>query len=146
MAQDICDVINRKIWTVEELLSCVDEIVEKSRSLSPNKRKKISTTISDWSEDRVRKYIDTLKGAVINPLKHKNKEKLKEIGVNIEKIPENVFDNPELVVCYINAVNNIAFLNICAILLLESVNSLKGGRYGTKSSRSYFIRKRKGKS
>jgi len=80
MAQDICDVINRKIWTVEELLSCVDEIVEKSRSLSPNKRKKISTTISDWSEDRVRKYIDTLKGAVINPLKHKNKEKLRDRG------------------------------------------------------------------
>lgn len=97
MAQDIGDIINRKIWTVEELQSGVDEIVEKSKSLSPNERKKISTTISDWSEDKVKKYIDILKEAVINPIKHKNKEKLKEIGVDIEKIPEKVFDNTELV-------------------------------------------------
>jgi len=51
-----------------------------------------------------------------------------------------------VVVCCINAVNNIAFLNIYAIALLENINSLKEGKYGTKSSRSYFIRKRKGKS
>jgi len=97
MAQDIGDIINRKIWTVEEILSGVDEIVEKSKSLSPSERKKISTTISDWSEDKIKKYIDILKEAVINPLKHKNKEKLKKIGADIEKIPEKVFDNTILI-------------------------------------------------
>ena len=101
--EDICDVINRKIWTVEQFLSQAKEIVEKSRSLSPNKRKGISITVGDWSEDRVKKHIETVREAVINPIRHKNKEKLKNIGVKIQKIPQEIFD-------YSESINKIATL------------------------------------
>lgn len=97
MEDSICDVINRKIWAVEELLSQAGEIVEKSRSLPPNKRKEISITISDWSEERVKRHIETAREAVINPIRHKNKEKIKNIGVDVQKIPQEVFDYSELI-------------------------------------------------
>ena len=95
--ENIDDVIIRKIWTAEDLLPQAEEIVEKSKSLSPNKRKEISVTIGDWSEDRIKKHIETVREAVINPIRHKNKEKLKNIGVEIEKSPQEVFDDSKLI-------------------------------------------------
>ena len=111
MPQDIVEIINRKIWTVEEILSRVDEIVEKSKSLSPNQRKKVSTRISDWSEDKVKEHIDSVKDAVINPIRHKNKEKFKGIGVDIEKIPEKVLDSTGLVNSIISLFKDIRNIN-----------------------------------
>jgi len=95
--EDIESVIQRKIWTAEQLLLRAKEIVEKSKSLSPSIRKGISVTISDWSEDKVRKHIEAIREAVIYPIRHENKKKLESIGVDIEKIPEGIFDDTKLI-------------------------------------------------
>lgn len=95
--KDIDDIIHRKIFAVEQILSQMKEIVKKSKSLSPSEIKEISITISDWSEDAVRKHIENLKELVVNPIRHKNKKKLENIGVNIEKISVNIFEDTELI-------------------------------------------------
>lgn len=97
MVENITDIIQRKIWTAEEISQKLDDLIGKSRTISPNERKELPTTISDWSEDRVKRFIESLERAIINPLRHKNKEKLKKIGIDVTRIPDEIFDNIELI-------------------------------------------------
>jgi len=94
--EDLSDVINRKIWTAERLLSQVQDIAEKAKVLSPNERTEIPSTVDDWSEDKVERRIEVVRDAVLYPIRHKNKQKLEDIGVNAERIPQNVLDDTEL--------------------------------------------------
>jgi len=48
-----------------------------------------------------------------------------------------------LVVCYINAVNNIAFLNTCAILFLESIKFSKRRKIWHEKLEKSLYQKRK---
>jgi len=97
MVENITDIIQRKIWTAEEISKKLDDLVEKSKTISPNERKMLPTTIGDWSEDKVKKFIESLERAIINPLRHKNKEKLKKIGIDVTRIPDEIFDDSELI-------------------------------------------------
>lgn len=105
--EDICEVINRKIWTVEQFLSQTGEILEKSKSLSPTRKKEVMVTIADWSEDRVRRHVETVREAVVYPIRHENKRKLDKIGVCIDRLPEDVFDNTEMVNKVLDSFNGI---------------------------------------
>jgi len=119
MAENIIDIIQKKIWTAENLSKQLDDLMEKSRTLSPNERKMLPTALSDWSEDQLRKLMQSLQRAIVNPLRHKNKEKLKKIGIDVEKIPDETFDNTELIddiLKYFNEINRIDG-NIVAILI-----------------------------
>ncbi len=97
MVENINDIIQRKIWTAEEISKKLDILIEKSRGISPKERKMLPTTITDWSEDKVKKFIGSLERAVTNPLRHKNKEKLKKIGISVERIPDDIFEDTELI-------------------------------------------------
>jgi hypothetical protein len=94
--EDIGDVIQRKIWTAEQLLSQAQETVKKSKRLSPDKKRGITVTIRDWSEEKVKKHVEIIRDSITYPIRHQNKKKLESIGITVEKIPQDVFDNEEL--------------------------------------------------
>ena len=121
MVENITDIIQRKIWTAEDISKKLDDLIEKSMTISPDERKMLPTTISNWSEDKVKKSIESLERAIVNPLRHKNKEKLKKIGIDVEKIPDEIFDNTELIddiLKYFNEINKID--EIVANILIEA--------------------------
>ena len=95
--EDISDIINRKIWTAERLLSQAQGIAEKAKDLSPNERREISATVEDWSQDKVERRLEVVREAVLNPIRHKNKKKLEKIGIGTERIPQDLVDSTERV-------------------------------------------------
>jgi len=121
MIENITDIIQRKIWTAEEISKKLDDLIKKSMTISPDERKMLPTTISDWSEDKIKKSIESLERAIVNPLRHKNKEKLKKIGIDVEKIPDEIFDDTKVVddiLKYFEEINKID--EIVANILIEA--------------------------
>jgi len=88
--EDTSNIIQRKIWTVDEILSQLDEITEKIETLSPEERKGIPVFPNDWSETGVKKYVKEVEKAVNDPIKYKNKKRLDEIGVKTEAISDDI--------------------------------------------------------
>lgn len=95
--ENINDIIQRKIFALEQFLSEIKELAKKSKSLPRDKITEIPITISDWSEEKVKKHIETVREAVIYPIRHLNKNKLENIGITTGKIPESIFDNTILI-------------------------------------------------
>lgn len=84
------NLVQRKIWTVEELLLQLDPIVEDVDRLSSAHRKGIPVFANDWSEAGVRKYIKDIEKAVHEPIKYMNRNKLEEIGLRTEGISDDI--------------------------------------------------------
>lgn len=88
--EDITKVIERKIWTADQLLSQLGGIKKKSESLSPEERMRIPAFTEDWSEEGVAKYAKEVEKAVEDPIKYKNKVRLEGIGVKIYGISDDI--------------------------------------------------------
>jgi DNA repair exonuclease SbcCD ATPase subunit len=106
--EDLSDVINRKIWSAEQLLSQAQDIADRAKALAPSERREISVTVDDWSEDKVKRRIEVVREAVLYPIRYKNKKMLEKVGVNPERIPQNVLDNTELLHTIVALVAKIA--------------------------------------
>lgn len=91
--EDITEVVQRKIWTVDQLLSQLGEIKEKSGSLSPEERVRIPGFSEDWSEEGVTKYVKEVEKAVEDPIKYKNKVRLEGIGVKTERVSDDILED-----------------------------------------------------
>lgn len=91
--EDVINVIQRKIWTVEEILSQLGEIKENAGKLSSKEKERFPRFSNDWSEEGVRKYLKEIEKAVKDPIRYKNKKRLEEIGVKADGIPEDIFED-----------------------------------------------------
>lgn len=134
--EDVTDVIQRKIWTVEEFLSQLGEIKENAETLYPKEKEGIPGFLDDWSEEGVRKYLKEIEKAVKDPIRYKNKRRLEEIGVKIERIPEDIFEDTlgiDEILKLFEKIKNINE-NINEILITEVllVSWLKEGTDSTK--------------
>ncbi|MBT9140703.1 MAG: hypothetical protein DDT30_01281 [Dehalococcoidia bacterium] len=88
--EDITKVVERKIWTADQLLLQLGEIKKKSESLSSEERMRIPGFSDDWSEEGVTKYVKEVGKAVEDPIKYKNKVRLEGIGVKTERISDDI--------------------------------------------------------
>ncbi|MHA1169962.1 MAG: hypothetical protein ACTSRU_19205 [Candidatus Hodarchaeales archaeon] len=91
--QETINLIQRKVWTVEELSSQLDSVMDNLGKLSNEHRKRIPVFPSDWSEAGVKKYVKDIEKAVNEPIKYMNRRKLEEIGVKTEGVAEEVLGN-----------------------------------------------------
>jgi len=93
MEENIKGLIQRKIWTVENLLSEARSLVDNAATLPRKIRKGIPIFPGEWSENKIKTYLKQLDAAIRNPLRYKNKKILEDNGVSIKGIPEEIFDN-----------------------------------------------------
>lgn len=93
MGEDIINVIQRKIWTVEAILPQANELASKANRLHKEARKSIPLFTGDWSEDNINKHLERLRAAIRDPLRYKNRRLLEDIGIQTEDIPGEIFDD-----------------------------------------------------
>jgi hypothetical protein len=91
--EDITKVVERKIWTADQLLSQFSKIKEKSGSLSLEEKTGIPTFSHDWSAEGVTKYVKEVEKAVKDPIKYKNKVRLGGIGVKTERVSDDILED-----------------------------------------------------
>lgn len=88
--EDIIKVVERKIWTVDQLLSQLGEIKKKAEGLSSEERKRIPRFSANWSEEGMTKYLKEVEKAVEDPIKYKNKVRLEGISLKTERIADDI--------------------------------------------------------
>ncbi len=129
--EDVTANIQRKIWTANEFLSQLKDIEEDACQLSSKEKKGIPIFSGDWTEETVKKYLKELEKSVKHPIRYKNKEKMEEIGVKTEKLPEDIFKNTHGISNILKSFEEIKDINenINAILISEGLllNWLKEG-------------------
>jgi hypothetical protein len=92
MEEDIRNVIQRKIWTAEQFLSQSRELTTRAKKLPEEAQKSIPVFSGEWSENSVKKYLETFGIAIRNPLRYKNRKLLENIGIQTKGISEEFFD------------------------------------------------------
>jgi len=93
MSEDLKEVIGRKIWTVDELVIQSTRLASDANILPSEARKNLPIFPGDWLEDKVRNYLERLGNAIRNPIRHRNKSLLEEVGVDTKGIPDEVLDD-----------------------------------------------------
>jgi len=93
LKEDIIDVIQRKLWTVEQILPQAQELTDKTNELPEEAKKSIPHFSGDWSEDTVKKYIEKLHAVLRDPIRYKNRKLLEEMGLQTKGILEEMFDD-----------------------------------------------------
>lgn len=88
--EDIIKVVERKIWTVDQLLSQLGEIKKKAEGLSSEERKRIPRFSGNWSEEGMAKYLKEVEKAVEDPIKYKNKVRIEGIGLKTERMADDI--------------------------------------------------------
>ena len=91
--EDIINVIQRKVWTVEDILPQAKELAGNANKLPDEARKGFPSFSGDWSEENVKKYLQKLHAAVRDPLRYRNRKHLEDIGVQTKGVPEVIFDD-----------------------------------------------------
>jgi len=138
--EDITKVVERKIWTADQLLSQLGEIKKKSESLSPEERMRIPGFSDDWSEEGVTKYVKEVGKAVEDPIKYKNKVRLEGIGVKTERISDDILGDTlgiDEILRFFQELKNINEILITEALL---ANWLKEGTDNTKEKLEGIVR------
>lgn len=123
MEEDVTDVIQRKIWTVEELIPKVNELTTKAKHLPESAKKNIPVFSDDWSEEGVKKFFEKFKESVRNPLRHKNRELLENRGIQTRDIPEELFDDSTSIQEVVSLFDNLKEFNetITTLLIKKEV-------------------------
>jgi hypothetical protein len=93
LEEDIVNVIQRKLWTVEQLLPQAQELTKKTVELPKEMKKNIPHFSNDWSEDNVKKHVEKLHAIVRDPIRYKNRKLIEELGLQTKEIPDGVFDD-----------------------------------------------------
>lgn len=91
--EEITDVIQRRVWTVEELRSQLSDLQEDWDSLSAEEKERAPRFSGDWSEKSVRKYLGDLERAVKDPIKYRSRERLEQFTVDTDRISDDVLAN-----------------------------------------------------
>jgi chromosome segregation ATPase len=92
MEEEITTIIQRKRLAAEEKLKEMKGLLNKAAQLPGATRKNIPIFPGDWSEDGVWEHIEKLKDSIRNPLRHRNKKIMEEIGVQLKGLPEEIFE------------------------------------------------------
>lgn len=93
MEEDLKEVLLKKIWTAEQLLSQTTVLAAKAKELPEEARKSIPVFSGTWSEDGVRKHLETSAIAVRDPLRYKNRKLLEDIGIQTKGLQDELFDD-----------------------------------------------------
>lgn len=91
--EDVINIIQRKLWTVENILPQLKELASNANKLPKEARKGIPPFSGDWSEDNVKRHLEKLRTAVKDPLRYKNRKLLEDIDLQTKGIPEEIFDD-----------------------------------------------------
>lgn len=145
MEEDIKDLIQRKIWTVESALSEARVFVDNVTGLPSEARKNIPIFPGEWSENKVKTYLKQLDAAVRNPLRYKNKRILEDNGVSTTDIPEKIFEDStgieEIVKLLLEAEKEFTETVVSLIKTLVSI-WLKDGIVNSKEKLSEVLSKK----
>jgi len=93
MEEDVINIIQRKLWTVEHILPQARHLAGNASKLPEEARKSFPSFSGDWSEENVMKHLEKLRAAVRDPLRYSNRKILEDIGVLTKGIPEEIFDD-----------------------------------------------------
>jgi hypothetical protein len=93
MKEDVKDIIQRKIWAADELLSQAERLKSKVNKLSDKTRKNIPVFSGEWSEDNIKRYLEAFGAAIKDPFRYMNRKLLEDVGVQTKGIPETIFDD-----------------------------------------------------
>jgi len=120
---DIISIIQRKTWTVDTLSSQAKVLATKAKLLPSDAKKSIPIYSGEWSEDSVQKFFEKFRESIINPLRHKNRELLENIGIQAKGISEEVFDDSLSIEVVISSFDGIKKFNenISRILIQKEI-------------------------
>lgn len=90
---DVLDVIQEKIRRVKDFISQANELKTKAKNLPKSAKKNIPEFSGDWSEAGVKKFLEKFKESIINPIRHKNRKLLEDMGIQTKGISEDLFDD-----------------------------------------------------
>ncbi len=123
MEEDVREVIQRKIWTMEELISKVKELTTKAKHLPESAKKNIPVFSDDWSEEGVKKFFEKFKESVRDPLRHKNRKLLEDRGIQTKSVPEEIFDDSTSIQEVVSLFDNLKEFNetITTLLIKEEM-------------------------
>ncbi len=148
--EETINLIQRKIWTAEELLPELEPIKENLDRLTSAQRKRIPIFPNDWSETGVKKYIKEVQAAIAEPIKYANRKKLEAIGLKTEGISEDVLANTKgideiLAICRdIQEINGIGEELVAESLLTswvkEGIDNTKANLKEITNAKSAFKR------
>lgn len=93
MEDNITDLIQRKIWSADELALQAKALATKAKLLPSDEKKNIPVYSGEWSEDSVKKFFEKFKDSIVNPIRHRNRELLENIGIEAKGISEEVFED-----------------------------------------------------
>jgi hypothetical protein len=123
MEDNLNELIQRKIMSVEYITIEAKTLTDKAKSLPKEARKNIPACVGDWSEESMQRFFGEFKESIINPIRHRNRDLLENIGLKTKGIPEEVFDDStgiEKVVSLSNAVKEFSE-NILKIIMEKNV-------------------------
>jgi hypothetical protein len=93
MEDNITDLIQRKIWSVDQLTLQAKALATKAKLLPSDEKKNIPVYSGEWSEDSIQKFFEKFKDSIVDPIRHRNRELLENIGIKVKGISEEVFDD-----------------------------------------------------
>jgi hypothetical protein len=103
----IQEALQRKIWTVDELTGEVKKLVSKASPLPSEIRANIPKFPGDWAEERLKAYVEKFGDSILNPIRHKNKEKLEDLGVTTIGIPGDVLEDTAGIIDVMSALEGL---------------------------------------
>lgn len=93
MEEDIANVIQQRRWTVDQLSSEARLLSTKANELPEDIKKNIPIFSQNWSEDGLQQFMELFRESIKNPIRHKNRELLEQLGIQTKGIPEDTFDD-----------------------------------------------------
>ena len=90
---NIPDLIQRRMWTADTLMTQIKTLLIKASSLDNQAKKNVPKFAGDWSGENFALFVEKLNDSVRNPIRHRNRAMLEELGIQTKGIPDEILED-----------------------------------------------------
>lgn len=92
-SEDILMLLGRRNWSAEDMLLKVRLLATKLNDLDEPTKSNVPRFSGDWSLGGVTAFIEKYSESIKNPIRHRNKERLEELGITTKGITEEILED-----------------------------------------------------
>lgn len=85
--------IESKLWAADQLITQVKDLTDRAEFLETQAKENIPEYHGDWSAQNLTAFVEKFSDSIRNPIRHKNKESLEELGVQTKGLSEEIFED-----------------------------------------------------
>lgn len=92
MQDGLMNAIVQKRTSAGKMLEKAIRLSQRSEELDKNIRSQIPSYTGDWEENDLEDFLERFEEAIINPIRHKNREDIESLNIDTREISDEIFD------------------------------------------------------